>query len=341
LAQLSEPGGGQDKDIADGLLPILVDNPSMAWITKGYLYKKLKGNASLANSYPSYATFLSNNASTNIGKFYEVDKKIEEAFSTNEPINQQSKQVLNDIALLIDNLAEIDSVLENTTNANTIEALIQEKSDYLEQLMSLTTSYNGMNATYKTQMLAKLLEALTLSQQIISTTQLEDNQKIVNEIYLQSIVNQGDSLTESQIASLKDIGQQCPEIGGLAVTMALTLLSDCEKIGLDICMPELTDDFSPESSYKDQGLIGSVPQRDQAWLYPNPAGSPFFVNLTEGNSGVLTIADLSGKTLYTLTLDNPGVPTEINQPLWSGIYLVRIITNSGAIFTEKLVIQPK
>lgn len=341
LAQLTELGGGQDKDIAEGLLPTLIDNPSMAWITKGYLYKKLMGNASLASSYPSYATFLSNNASTNIGKFYEVDKKIEEAFSTNEPINQQSKQVLNDIALLIDNLAETDSLLESTTDANTVEALIQEKLGYLNQLISLTTSYNSMNATYKTQMLAKMQEALTLSQQIIPTAQLEDNQKVVNEIYLQSLVNQGGALTESQIASLKEIGQQCPEIGGLAVTMALTLLPDCEKIGLDICTPELTDDVTPESSYKGQGSRGSVPQRGQAWLYPNPAGSSFFVNLTEGNSGTLTIADLSGKTVYTLTLGNPGVPTEINQPLSSGVYLVRILTNNGAVLTEKLVIQPR
>ena len=340
-SMLTEPGGGLDKDIADGLLPALVDNPSMAWITKGYLYKKLKGNASLASSYPSYGTFLSNNSSTNVGKFYEVDKKTEEAFSTTESINQQSKQLLDDIVLLIDNLAETDSMLENTTDANTVAALVQEKSDYQEQLISLTTSYNSINATYKTQMLAKLLEALTLSQQIIPTAQLEANQKVVDEIYLQSLVAQGGILTESQIASLKEIGQQCTETGGLAVTMALTLLPDCEKIGLDICTPELTDDVSPNSSYRGQGSRGSVPQRGQAWLYPNPAGSSFFVNLTEGNSGTLTIADLSGKTVYTLTLDNPGIPTEINQPLSSGVYLVRILTNSGAVLTDKLVIQPR
>jgi len=340
-SQLNDPDNGLDKDIADGLLPILVDNPSMAWITKGYLYKKLKGNLSLASSYPSYLTFLSNNSNTNIGKFYEVDKKIAEAFSTTEMINQQSTQMLNDIVLLIDNLAETDSMLESTIEANTLAVLTQEKSGYLEQLISRTTSYNSISATYKTQMLAKMQEALTLSQQIMPTAQLDANQKVVNEIYLHSLVAQGGTLTEAQIASLKDIGQQCPETGGLAVTMALSLLPDCEKISLDICAPALTDDVSPISSYAGQGSRGSVSSKSNTWLYPNPAASSFFVTLTEGNRGTFTIADLSGKTLYNLILDNPGVPTEISQPLSPEVYFGSIRTNSGVVLTEKLIIQPK
>ena len=189
--------------------------------------------------------------------------------------------------------------------------------------------------------LAKMQEALTLSQQITPTSQLEDNQKVVNEIYLQSLITQGGALTETQITALKDIGQQCPETGGLAVTMALTLLPDCEKIGLDICAPALMDDVLPISSYGGQESRGSVSSKGGAWLYPNPATSSFFVNLTAGDSGTLTIADLSGKTLYSLALDNPGIPTEINRPLSSGVYLVRILTNSGSVLTDKLVIQPR
>jgi Secretion system C-terminal sorting domain len=84
-----------------------------------------------------------------------------------------------------------------------------------------------------------------------------------------------------------------------------------------------------------------VPRSGEAWLYPNPTGSSFFVKLTEGNTGTMTIADLSGKTLHTLALDNPGGATEINRHLSAGVYLVRILTDSGAVFTEKLVVQPR
>ncbi len=342
--KLTEPNGGSglDKDIADGLLPALVGNPSMVWITKGYLYKKLRETPSLVSTYPSFLTFLSSNANTNIGKFYEVEKRIGEAFSTTEAINQQSKQVLSAIALLIDNLAVTDSLLESTTNVNTFAALVQVKAGYIEQLKSLQASDNAINGTYKAQQLTKMQEALALIQQISPTSQLETNQKSVNEIYLQSFVSQDGNLTEGQIAVLKSIGQQCPETGGLAISTALSLLPDCEKVGLAICPSSLVDNVVPlSSSTGGHSLQRPVPRSGEAWLYPNPTGSSFFVKLTEGNTGTVAIADLSGKTLYTLSLDGPGVPTEINQHLSPGVYLVKILNESGAVYTEKLVVQPR
>jgi Secretion system C-terminal sorting domain len=338
----SSVGGGLDKVISDGLLPVIVGNPSMAWITKGYLYKKLKNNPSLISTNPSYTTFLSNNANSNIGKFYEVDKKIGEAFSTTETISQQSKQVLNAIALLIENLAVTDSLLESTTNASILAALAQTKSGYLEQLISLRTSDNAINGTYKSQQLTKIQEALSLNQQISPTSQIETNQKSVNEIYLQTVAAPSSNLTEGQIAKLKSIGQQCTETGGLAVSTALSLLPDCEKVGLTICPFTPVDNAAPLSfSTGGHEMKRPVVRSDEAWLYPNPAGLSFFLKLTEGNTGIVNIADLNGKTVQTMSLNDPGVPTEINHHLSPGVYLVKILTDSGAVFSEKLVVLPR
>jgi len=342
--QLTEPGGGSglDKNIADGLLPALAGNPSMAWITKGYLYKKLKENPSLVSTYPSFSLFLSNNANTNVGKFYEVDKKIGEAFSTTETINQQSEQILGAIAFLIEDLALIDSLLETTIDSSTFASLVQAKSGYLEQLISLQTSDNTLNGAHKVHQLAKMQEALALVQLITPMSPLESNQKSVNEIYLQSFLAQGGNLTQNQIAVLKAIGQQCPQTGGLAVSTALSMLPNCKKARLNTCALVPVDNVLPMSSSSGgHGFKSPVRQRGDAWLYPNPAGSSFFVNLSEGNTGILTITDISGKTLHTLSLGIAGGPTEISQNLSSGVYLVRVICDSGAVFTEKLVVQSR
>ena len=342
--QFNEPGGGElDKTIANGLLQVPAANPSMGWIARSYLYKKLKEAPGLVGTYAPYSTFLANYANTNIGHFYEVNKKIADAFSVSESLGQQSHEILDDMDEVLANLTVVDAQLEASTDDNEIAFLSATKSDYLEDLRTLQLLYNSVYDSYKAQVVSLLQEALVLNQQIATSVQLEDNEKAVKGIWLQSVLNQGNSLTEGQIAELKSIGQQCPETGGLAVNYALVLLPDCEKDGLNLCVPEPATALSPIASFMpgEHTLMTPPASSGSGWLYPNPASSMFYVELPEGKSGELQVTDLTGKTILQRQLVEPGVRTEVSESLAPGIYWVRIKTDKGVTLTEKLVIQSR
>ncbi len=343
--QLNDPNGGNglDKAIADGLAPSPTGNPAMPWILKSYLYKKLKVNPSLVSNYAAYPTFLSSNTNTNIGRFYEVGKKIEEAFSASEAQYQQSQQVLDDMAALLGNLEAIDNQFEATTDEGTLTSLTQTKSNYLEQLRSLQSDYNALFDAHRLQMLSKLAEALALNQQIVPGAAFESNEKTFNDIYLQSMLYQSGALTESQIAELKSIGQQCTETGGLAVGMALGLLKECEKAELGICSTEPVDRAVPtaHTTSGGHGLMAPGSSGGGAWLYPNPAASAFYVQLPDEETGELTVADLTGKIIYRQAVNVAGALIEMDKQLTPGVYLVRLNTSKGTSLAEKLVVQSR
>lgn len=342
--QFNEPGGDElDKTIADGLMQVFSADPSMDWIAKCYLYKKLMKNPALVGTYASYPTFLTSYANTNIGRFYEVNKKIADAFWASESLSQQSREILDDMDEVLADLTLTDSLLENSQDYNQIATLSVTKSDYLEQLRALQAKYDSVYASYKTHLASLLQQALLLNQQITPADQLESNEKAVTGIWLQSVLNQGGSLTESQVAELKSIGQQCSETGGLAIKHALLLLPECEKTGLPICMPELAESAQPLSYYTPggQGLIAPPATSGSGWLYPNPASSSFYVELPEGESGKLQVSDLTGKPILQRQLVEPGVRMEISVPLAPGIYLVRIWTDKGTTHTNKIIIHSR
>jgi len=170
-------GGGLDRIIADGQLPTSSINPAMDWISKNYLYKKLKYNPSLISSYSGFSSFIANNANTNVGIFFEVGKKIHEAYTASQSQYQQSQQLMGNIKSLLDNIKIIDNQLNEATSISSISSLAETKSDYIEQIRSYQADYNVVAAAYETQKMAKLQEALTLNQGITPNAIIETNQK--------------------------------------------------------------------------------------------------------------------------------------------------------------------
>jgi hypothetical protein len=338
--QMNGPGEEElERMIADGLLQAPAANPSMEYIAKAYLYKKLKGNPSLVGNYAPYATFLSTNANTNVGRFYEVGRKIELAHTVNSSLDQQSMDIMDDIEDLLALIGTTDAQLEEATLDNTISSLAATKSDQLDQLRELQADYDAVFASYKALGIAKLQEALALVQQITPVGQLEGNEKVVTEIYLLSVLNQGGSLTEAQVTQLKDIGEQCPEIGGTAVLTALRLLPDCMEGDMDICKPTYESHNASISSRSD-GVMLLESRNAGARVYPNPASTSLFVNLPKHvTAAQLSIADMNGKILLKQHLSSYGQQVELVGHFAPGFYLVTIQMDSGERHTEKLVIQ--
>lgn len=250
--------------------------------------------------------------------------------------------MLDELAWLVDSLMVVDSLLGVIEGENEMKALIQSKFTLTDRAQALHANYDSLYAIYQEQVLSALQDAYNANEAIGVAEQFEVNEKTVNRIYLLSILEQGRALTESQVSELKPIAQQCPEEGGLAVYAALNLLPDCEKAGLEICEPEFIDDAEPLSSHApEEGKGIKAGAESRVLLYPNPAGSSFFVGLPPQSTGKVIVAGLDGKTVYARPANEVGVSVEIRHTLPPGIYFVKVLMNDGSVLTKKLIIHTR
>ena len=71
-------------------------------------------------------------------------------------------------------------------------------------------------------------------------------------------------------------------------------------------------------------------------IYPNPANTQVVISCA--NAKAMEIVDYLGKVIFTKNSTN--LQTTINVQGWAkGIYLVKILLNTGEIKTEKLVVE--
>lgn len=331
-----------DKIVADGLFQAPAENPAMGWLVDRYLYRKLKDNPDLVEEYASFPSFLSLHQTTSVGQFYEASHKVEEAIQAEENLDLVSQEVLKGLGWVTDSLMSVDSLLQVTEDENELEALIQSKFSLSNQLLQIQGTYDSLYAIYKEQLLSGLEEAYYINEDIETEEQYEANEKAVTSIYLLSMLEGEGELTEAQILELEPIAQQCPEEGGLAVYDALTLLPDCKKKALEVCEVEFVDEIEPLVSFAGQGESLMPPSADRkVYLYPNPAGLSFFLNLPAESVGEIIMAGSNGKTAYSQSSLEVNTRVEIRPSLPPGLYFVKIPLNDGSVLTEKLIIQTK
>jgi len=308
----------------------------MGWQVQYLLNKKLKENPELASEYASFPTFLSSQANTAIGLFYEVARMVDEASQPNEDVQQQSQVALSKLADYWNALELIDEQLENATEATEIESLAEQKAVLIEAAQAFLLDLENVNSLYESDVNQGLQTALDMNETITVNLELETYRKTVNQIRLLSRIEQDGILSEEQIKALETIAQQCPEQYGTAVHEALSMLSDCDKKRIYICMPRIEEAPSPIiTEVPGPDYIGSTTDK---LVYPNPASSNFAVDIPGETGGKVEIIDLSGKRLWQQSFAQGGQQT-VQKSLAPGVYVVSIKLPDGTVHTEKLTIQ--
>lgn len=326
-----------DRTISQGLFTSPPDDPAMGWVLQRYLYHKFKNNPGLVSEHTSFPTYMSSQASTSVGKFYEVNLAIQEALQAETNIDTQSEQALADIAALMGSMTDIAEAIEQE---GPTEALLQSKKNLIIQIHGLHWAYDSLRTVYEAQSVANLQDAYDLNQAVYATQNYEVNEKAVNQLHLLSLMQQGGELTEDQVAALQAIAQQDPKQGGTAVYTAMGLLQDCAK-------PEI----EPQYSVSQQEYAVLVEDRNSDFIdtgatktlsvSPNPASSDFTVRNPRGNGGILTLTDITGKIRVQQLISGQEARINIDPGIPSGVYLLKLAMEDGASFLEKLVIQSK
>lgn len=315
------PADAGDVAIAQGTFGSLFAQPAVGWDTEQYLYRKLNFYSAYVGAHSAFPAFLSSRANTSVGKFYNLEQKVQEAFTMPANLKSQADALQAGIIALEADIAALP--LEQVPSAAYF-ALLQAQKEKIEALAALTAQFAAYTAP-------KLAEAWDQLPGIVTANAHEWNKKRVYEIFIGSQLYQSGAYISAQIADLKAIGQQCMEAGGKAVLMARGLLGECDYLDIR----DIVRECYPPSEERSQRNISGQTAKMQVAVLPNPAAD--FLILRAAASGTVKICTTEGKTVQNGTF----LPGDNYLPLnfRSGLYFFHCQFEDGTTAVRRVVIQ--
>ncbi len=182
------------------------------------------------------------------------------------------------------------------------------------------------------------LAAKLANQNIQSQNTSDDNQKLVNAIYLNEIKNMEDSLggakalpyDSAEIAQLLNVAYQNPMHGGTAVYQARAML-----------FIDVIDDVFSEKHLIHHNLP-IVANLAEYKMYPNPNNGTMQLSysLSENETGYVSFFSIMGEKLATYPLINGLSILNIKETnLVNGVYFYQVYKNNTKVYSGKIVIS--
>lgn len=161
----------------------------------------------------------------------------------------------------------------------------------------------------------------------------EDNEKQINEAYLQMIYKDNLELLPNFSSQILSIASQCPLSGGPAVYKARTLAA--------LIDPELRYDDQLACSQAGVTWRMIKPRSESAMsVYPNPAKNNATVKYQISNDGLLIISNKIGEIVKEVTLSRETQSAVIDLTYFNnGIYTCRLILNGQVDVVQLIVIH--
>jgi len=176
------------------------------------------------------------------------------------------------------------------------------------------------------------------NQNIESQNTMEDNEKLVNAVYVKKLRYESDEANgvgaqyvfdSTEVSELESVAYQHPALGGNSVYMARILL-----------WIDVQDDITLQTRSVHHRI--PPPNEEKVFkLYPNPNNGSMTLEYSIGNSdvGVFSIYDISGRLVKQVTLNYSENKTVIDATeLNAGAYYYTIKVNDGKVKAGKLII---
>ena len=275
------------------------------------LYTKLKENPNLALNNVVLEQFRDSLDATFIADFYLIAKKEKEAKGENNTL-----LLLKQTAIALDSLQTVlRAVTDSLEKANLTAAFAAKQVEYQQ--------YELQNSNWRD---TKIQEAKHVNQTLQPTELHSINEKIVNEIYFNTIAVGVQDIDARSLSELQSIAVQCPILGGAAVYRARDLVYKYNRViynDHDIC----TTQGISFRVVKPKGEKGKVDTDLVFSIFPNPS-TTFTVlksNHTIDNDLPITISDTYGRLVSTNIFYKNTAQTVLNTETWvAGIYYCKI-----------------
>lgn len=329
-----------DLEIAQGdaLTPEYTEQ--MEYAAQRYLFEKLANDNTLLNSDPDFQTFFNTASQGNADEFQNITDGSDMLFNMTTSLRSQIDQ--NRISFE-QNLEQIEINNEQLQNGNLSpserDSLINE-NHALELLNNNLIVFNesALEALENNRILSA--EGLKVSNDgIITNANYDENERLVNEIYLETIARGNYSFTTSQSQILLSIATQCPYAGGNAVFKARGMYAliddDMDYDDESICLNEGVVLRQASHSSSTPGVY------EYASVYPNPANESVTISFEFGKdiSGKIDIFNFLGQNVSSFSISANEHFNNIDvKSLSSGVYTYTIQSSVGFIQKGKLVI---
>ncbi len=320
---LDEPtgGGSSDRRAALNLEGSQDYDEETKWKLRTSLYERLMEDPAYLTSDPVFGTFYASMAGSMLRKVATVNTGRDNLYKNQQAladiIQQRSLDIFNvSLSLLVcDSLLNAGGDPVYLDSIKTARMIIQTT---IENLISLNeAAIANLNTSISSG--ADILQAENA--QINSQEVYEQNEKSVNEFYLNVIVKKQFHLIPSYSSQIISIAQQCPLSGGPAVYRARSLAR----------LIDSSLRYEDELNCSLNGYTWKLtkPKTNSTFsLFPNPSFTFVNVSYQLKSMGLLIVNDEIGKPVMEVTLDSNQKTIEIDiSQLQNGIYFCSLINS--------------
>lgn len=289
----------------------------------------------LLNSDTIMQNFYDTIQDASAGRYQQTENQGREAL-TIEPVSKHLADSLNQqIRFLIDSIQTVNVLFSQPHSTS-------DSIFYIQLLMNLNTILSG-----KVEELQSVINGISMLinnkinwvkseyGMLPSSEIYEQNEQVINDIYLESRESQTLNFTFGQRNTIRDIACQCPLAGGNAVYLARSLYAvfvDTTYDDRQLCLQA--------GIYYKHSLISGLDET-RFKLYPNPANTTLTIVWDDISDEMVSYSVVS--TLGQILIEgkfclNRGSYTIDLRDFVSGIYEVKISTMYKTLNREKLVI---
>jgi hypothetical protein len=302
------------------------------WRLRRELYRELHSDSSLLSITMFYDFYIEMEASVTAqleqlnGEQYEL-MQLDQSVINN--LNQ-NRNIL-DIQMVL--LSEQIELYRQALDAGSDPSLYLQNIQNSNLTIETVITYNkNVFAIADSSLILTAENIKMVNESIYASATIEENEKVVNEIYLSFVGRKQFQFSQDTIEQLESIASQCPLSGGNAVFRARAILSlindELVYDDVNICLQA--------------GIIlKQTPKKPTAHLYPNPANSSVtqVYEIPENTEAEFQLFNSMGQRQLSFTLIQGNTTVTFStESLKPGIYHYRIASIPENLLTGKLVI---
>lgn len=272
-------------------------------------------------------SFLETYSSHSAAKYAKITNRIGQATAQNYEITSalklitvQQKELLNQLAILDNSIL----IPEEYTDIDL--SIAEDKAVLLDKLKELSHQASALETQIQTNLIIELISIDAELKTLPENENWEQNQKFMFGVMLK--VLQSQQLTDADKATIRIIAAQCLIEGGSVVNTARAYLPLSER-----------NDLKEEdcSEIEDRSKDFNVSERENTFVYPNPASDVINISTSSEEGNIIEILDISGRIVQSIS-DFEGTLLNVSQ-LEAGLYFLKVSDELGLIKTEKFIKQ--
>lgn len=303
--------------------------------SKKNLYERLTFYCDYQGNDSDLTNFMNTTAQGNLGTLASVEFGIKGLeILENYPTASSLSTSIIDLETAKEGLKQtLQQLNDPSLTSSQIQALEQDAESFKGTINSKRNAVDSLSNLLKIQKLQVVSQLFSTNESVLPTNVMEENDKLVNRIYLQSYAVDTTIITPGQLDTLLIIAGQCPQEGGEGVLRARALYSTVVQGSW------FSDDYCTNNPNERKSFNAEESNSEVLVVSPNPTSSSATIRIKNPSSENTTIEVFNGVGILVKIYN---VEANVNQikvnlsDLPSGLFYLNLMDEKGRIGNTKL-----